>query len=249
MTTPKSINLRDVFLGLQDKMIAELRCNRASVPHPSLKGDATELCWRGVLNHYLPVRYKAEKACVIDADGGLSDQIDIVIFDRQYSPFLFNQCGVVYVPAESVYAVVEVKQELSKHEVEYAAAKAASVRRRRRTTAAITHAGGQYAPKKPFDILAGIVTLGSQWNPPLGPAFEATITALDAEHRLDLGCALEAGAFELSNAAPATAIPMLRTSQPADSLITFFLRLLSRLQQLGTVPAMDIGEYERCLSL
>ena len=247
MTKPTTINLRDVFLGLQDKMIAELRCNRASVPHPGTKGDATELCWRDVLNHYLPKRYQAEKAFVIDADGGLSEQIDIVVFDRQYSPFLFNQGGAVYVPAESVYAVVEVKQELTKEQIEYAAGKAASVRRRRRTTAVIHHAGGQYAPKKPFDVLAGIVTLGSQWNPPLGPAFEAAIKAQDAEHRLDLGCALEGGAFEVTY--PATGSPTIRTSQPEDSLITFFLRLLARLQQLGTVPAMDIAEYERCLSL
>jgi hypothetical protein len=33
----------------------------------------------------------------------LREQVDIVIYDRQYSPFLFNQNGAKCVAAESVY--------------------------------------------------------------------------------------------------------------------------------------------------
>lgn len=40
-----------------------------------------------------------------------------MIYDRRYSPFLFNQSGAVFIPAESVYAVFEVKQELSRETV------------------------------------------------------------------------------------------------------------------------------------
>lgn len=109
-----TINLHNLFLGLQDQMTSRLLTNREHITHPGTKGDASELCWLEMLKNYLPQRYRAEKAFVLDSEGKLSDQIDIVIFDRQYSPFLFNQDDALYVPAESVYATIEVKQDIDK---------------------------------------------------------------------------------------------------------------------------------------
>ena len=43
-----------------------------------------------MLRKYLPRRYTATKAHVVDSLGSFSDQIDVVIFDRQYSPFIFK---------------------------------------------------------------------------------------------------------------------------------------------------------------
>jgi hypothetical protein len=57
------------------------------------------------------------------------------------------------VPAESIYAVFEVKQELNLDTIVDAAAKALSVRRLRKTTVASPHAGGKYPPKLPLKIL------------------------------------------------------------------------------------------------
>src|SRR5208282_2750568 len=140
-TTPKKIDLNKVFLGLQEQMIAALSTDREIIRHPATKGTATELHWLRMLGDYLPKRYSVDNAFVLDCEGNLSDQIDVVIYDRQYSPFLFNQDGAKHVPAESVYAVLELKQELNGANVLYAAEKAASVRRLRRTIAPIPHAG------------------------------------------------------------------------------------------------------------
>jgi len=60
---------------------------------------------------------------------------------------------------------------------------------------------------------------------------------------LDFGCALNSGAFRV-HYEPSFSI---EKSVVNDSLIFFFLTLLSRLQELGTVPAMDISEYEKVL--
>jgi hypothetical protein len=46
---------------------------------------------------------------VIDSLGSFSKQIDIVVFDRQYSPFIFNFQGQKTIPAESVCAAFEAK--------------------------------------------------------------------------------------------------------------------------------------------
>lgn len=81
---------------------------------------------------------------------------------------MFNQDGAKYVPAESVYAVLEVRQEFNGANVAYAAEKAASVRKLRRTSAPIPHAGGKFDPIVPPPILAGILTLDSEWKPAFG---------------------------------------------------------------------------------
>jgi hypothetical protein len=59
---------------------------------------------------------------------------------------------------------------------------------------------------------------------------------------VDLGCALDAGAFEVPEGAwPAD----VRVSPATTALATFFVSLVRRLQKLGTVPAIDWSAYER----
>lgn len=240
-----AIDLRRLFRGLQDQMNAKLSSNQESIPHSGAKGTATELNWTKMLDSYLPERYRVAKAFVIDSTGNLSEQIDIVIFDRQYSPFLFNQDNIFYVPAESVYAVFEVKQELSKQTIKYAGQKAASVRSLNRTSAPVPYVEGVYEPKKLFEIVAGILTSRSSWDPPLGSSFETAITELGAVERLNLGCALQSGSFKISYDDKSK--PVIEKSDKDDALIFFFLNLVFFLQQLGTVPALNINEYLKSL--
>jgi len=227
-------------------MIAQLSTNRENIIHPGTKGDASELRWLEMLQSYLPKRYQVEKAFVLDCDGNLSEQIDLVIFDRQYSPFLFNQDGALYVPAESVYGVLEVKQDLGKDELDYAGGKAASVRRLRRTSAPIPYAGGVYPPKALSHILAGIVTLGCSWTPPLRSSFKSAVAGLSLKCRIDLGCAIQYGSFNITYSDNGNLV--IDTSEEGESLIFFFLHLLARLQQLATVPMLDVNEYAKSLS-
>ena len=240
-----SANLRDLFLHLQTQLATELQTNRSVIGHPVATGTATEEGWRRMLEEYLPKRYCVSKAFVIDSDGRKSQEIDLVIYDRQYSPFLFNQGGAVFIPAESVYAVFEVKQELSGETVRYAAEKTASVRALHRTSVSITHAGGNFPPRPPFPLLAGLLCLKSAWSPPFGEPLEAKFSDIPKEGRLDLVCALQDGAFEAEW--PSEGGVRLDRSAPDTALIFFFLRLLNRLQGLGTVPAMDLGRYGRVL--
>lgn len=123
------VNLRDLFKDMQAQMATTLDLGRSHISHYGEMGEAAEESWRKWLRDYLPKRYRVDKAIIIDCDGNVSDQIDIVIYDSQYSYFIFRHEQVIYVPAESVYAVIEVKQDLTKANLEYAGGKAASVRR------------------------------------------------------------------------------------------------------------------------
>lgn len=244
-TSINKVDLRELFLSLQDQMVARLDTNRRVLFHTSTKGDATELQWAEVFSTFLPARYQVAKAFVIDADGNASGQLDLVIFDRQYCPLLFNQDGAKYIPAESVYAVFEVRQTLNKGNIVYAGGKIASVRRLRWTSAMIHHAGGMHDPKPPFRILGGILALESDWNPKLGQPLMDELRDLETTQKLDLGCALRDGSFEAIYEASE---PFVSISTPETALIFFMLRLLQRLQALGTVPAIDLKEYSKVLA-
>lgn len=112
---------------------------------------------------YLPNRYAVAKGVVIDADGNESEQIDVIIYDRQYSYLVLKHNETFLIPAESVYAVFEVKQSLNKGYMEYAQHKTESVRKLKRTSVAIKHAGGKYDPKPLHKIVAGLLTTTSDW--------------------------------------------------------------------------------------
>jgi hypothetical protein len=239
------INLRELFLHLQTQLAGRLETARQMIGHPTYKGSASESGWIEMLGEYVPKRYCVTQAFAIDSDGQQSEQIDIVIYDRQYSPFLFHQDGATYIPAESVYAVLEVKQDLSKDHVEQAIAKAASVRRLHRTSARIAHAGGYYDPKPPIPILAGLVCLDSRWSPAFADPLEKALAAAPQEGRLDLLCSLKHGACEVTY--PKEGPLTLDCSAPDAALIFFFLRLLGRLQEVGTVSAIDLSKYSQVL--
>lgn len=195
-------------------------------------------------NEYLPKRYHAAKATVIDSNGNKSDQIDVVLYDAHYSYLVCRHKGILYIPAESVYAVFEVKQNISKANMQYAGKKAESVRTLYRTSAPIPHAGGQYEPKIPHRILAGVLTSRSSWSKPFGTPFKNCLEAYEEKQRVDIGCVLNEGAFSFDYE-----MKKLKTSGPSESLVFFFMELLTVLQRMGTVPAIDLAAYSRALTI
>jgi hypothetical protein len=241
VTSPEPSKLTEILDGLQARLEGALRGTRTAVTQPGARGDASEIDWLRVLNDHLPQRYKVDKAFVIDSRGGCSEEIDIVIYDRQYSPFLYNQADQRYVPAESVYGVIEVKQDLSREHVLYAAGKASSVRRLHRTSASISHAGGSYEPRLPQRIVGGIVTYQSSWTPPFGQPLRDALQELSSDGELDIGCSLINGVFE---ARYASGNPVdLTVIEGPRSLVEFLFRLLRQLQPIATVPAIKYDDY------
>jgi len=183
-----SWSLAQLLAGLHDDIEQRLSIARKSFTHAPSKGDASESVWLDLLEKYLPRRYQAATAHVVDSEGKFSDQIDVVVFDRQYSPFIFNFEGRKIIPAESVYATFEAKQTLNARVIRYARDKCASVRALHRTSLPIPHAGGTYDAKPPMPILGGVLSFESDWKPPLGEALQEALSNGDAVSHLDIGC-------------------------------------------------------------
>lgn len=241
----ETVDLRNLFLDLQTELAASLQTDRNASSHKPTVGTASERGWRAMLEAYLPKRYCVSDGFVIDSDGARSDQIDLVIYDRQYSPFLFNHNGSLYIPAESVYAVFEVKQETSRKRIGEAITKASSVRSLKRTNVRIPTASGPRSRSDLFPVLSGLLCLDSSWKSPFGEPFLQALKASPAEGRLDLLCALKHGTVDIRY--PEGGEIELDRSASDTALIFFFLRLLERLQSFGTAPAMDLRKYGKVL--
>lgn len=236
--------LERLFNGLQEELRSSLGADRMAVDHPGLKGDASETHWREMLGRHLPRRYRVAQGIVVDSAGGQSEQIDIIVHDAHYCPLFRDQAGTSFVPAESVYAVLEAKQVLNAGYLYAAAKKALSVRRLTRTTGPIVDRGVQRDPRPLSAILSGIVCLEVDWTDGLGESFRGQLARHVGDSALDLGCALSDGAFEVAEGAYPDTVKVTSSDQ---ALVAFFMSLVRRLQALGTVPVIEWEKYERAI--
>lgn len=260
----KMIDLKELFQGLQDQMQISLNVNRKFIRHPGSKGDATEQHWIEFLRTYLPDRYKVDKAIVIDSTGNVSEQMDVVIYDAIYTPFIFKQDGFMYIPAESVYAVFEVKQDVEGY-IEYAAKKIESVRKLKRTSISMIASGKTTDARPLTKIIGGILTTTSSYNG--NDTVKKHLEKLKGLQTLDLGCLCNVGSFyvDYKETVPDDLDPIkdnrkyieqvyesrevneIEFSNKDVSLFTFFLQLVSYLKSIGTVPAIDINAYLKAI--
>ncbi|MEH6505989.1 MAG: DUF6602 domain-containing protein [Sulfitobacter litoralis] len=232
---PDTAWLRSAFMGVQEELVLKLKLASSSIGHAPTIGSVNEDHWITVFRTYLPKRYEVATGFVIDSRGARSDQIDLVIYDKHFTPTLLDQQSHRYIPAEAVYAVFEAKPHFDKDYLKYAGEKAASVRKLHRTSVSIAHAGGKYAPKKPFPILAGIVAARASWADGLGKSFSGNLPT-SGNNELNCGCALDHGAFDDFDG-------NVNVTPRDGALIYFLFRLLGRLQSIGSVPAIDWSAY------
>jgi len=223
----RKINIKKLFAALDEEMRLKLSSKIDEIYHPTTKGDESELNWIGLLKAYLPERYTVDAGFVVDYTGKISEQIDIIIYDRHFTPFIFKGEKVVYIPAEGVYAIFEVKPHFNKKNYDYAVKKLKSVKALKRTSASFTHILGKDR-KNPFDIIGGILTKKNKarrFFENVKPGSELTIIL-----SLDYGVKIiNLNAVE---------------AQEKESVLAFFLlKLIEKLRSLGSVPALEVDKY------
>lgn len=264
------IKIGDLFSGLQNQMVAQLNTNREFILHPGSKGDSLENVWIEWLRRYLPNRYCVDKAIVIDSNGSLSHQLDLVIYDQQYTPFVFTQNGIHYIPAEGVYAVFEVKPDLQgkvgeDNFFDYAGKKIESVRCLKRTSVKIINAGVEVPARPLTKIVGGILSSTNSFTHSNNNTIEGHLKNLKYLQTIEMGCAVDYGSFYVNydGAEDVTSkdfdkrindyylnrkFESITFSNKENSLVTFFLQLTRYLQQsIGTVAAIDLNAYAKTI--
>lgn len=222
----EKIDIKKLFLALDEEMRLKLSSKIDEIHHPTAKGDESELNWIGLLRMYLPERYKVDSGFIIDHEGSLSDQIDIIIYDRHFTPFIFKGENVVFIPAEGVYAAFEVKPHFDKGYYDYAIEKFKSIRSLKRTSASITHLTGR-GEKELFSIIGGILT---KENNSL-----SFFNGVDESSELEFIVCLDYGV---------KVIGVKIEEQNKEPFLAFFLlKLIERLRSLGSVSALEVDKY------
>ncbi len=102
---------RKIVESLDEGVKNQLKLTSA-VQHPGESGRARENIIREFIRKLVPESFGVDTGFVIDAQGSISRQVDIVIYRTDYHPTL-NIGGVKYFLVESVVAVLENKARIT----------------------------------------------------------------------------------------------------------------------------------------
>lgn len=223
---PQKIDIQKLFTALDEELHLKLSSKIDEIYHPTAKGGETELNWIGLLRAYLPERYKVDTGFVVDYEGNISDQIDIIIYDRHFTPFIFRGENVVYIPAEGVYAVFEVKPHFDKNYFDYSIKKLESVRQLKRTSANFAHILGN-DKKILFKIIGGILCKEMKSKSCYNEIKEGDdLIVLCLDHGIKV-----------------TGEKTVEIQEQKPILAFFLLKLIEKLRSLGSVPALEVDKY------
>ena len=148
---------KELMIAHGSRLKTELNIARTVQHHSTLRGNATEEIWRNRLKAILSSRFSIGSGTVFDAHGDKSDQIDCIVYDGMYTPKYFGENNELYIPAEAVYAVFEIKQIVDKGCLNYVVGKLRSVRRFHRTSSPYISDGETKEPKEKFEIIGGLL--------------------------------------------------------------------------------------------
>jgi hypothetical protein len=191
------------------------------VEHSAITGTVSEQHWIQLLNTYLPGRYRATSAFILNSQHKRSRQIDLAIYDHLQSPIFLPTSSAVHLPIESIYAVFEVKTLFSLEFFRDAGTRVESVRK--------------LTKRK---ILGGLLATSSVWKPDgFSTNLKRTLKGLPEIQEMDIGCSMEHGAFNSK--------PKLTVSSPEEALLFFILHLGDRLNRLPPRPPVSMLDYYR----
>ncbi len=129
---------------------------------PGQVGSAREVPTRKKLEQLLPRGIAVGSGCVIDSFGNTSQQIDVILYERDICPeySINDDPATTYYPCEGVIAVGEIKSEMSSSELKDVFDKSASVRRLRRYVGPLEDSSTQSLSGYPFRKYGSPLTFG-----------------------------------------------------------------------------------------
>ena len=113
-TTP----YRNVLSAAQNRITATIAQIRSSIPHSGEIGTLIEQSVRRHLEEVLPEKVGVSHGFVVDPDGRVSKQMDVVLYDRLNCPRIFSSAGAQMFPVEATFACGEIKTSLSSSTLE-----------------------------------------------------------------------------------------------------------------------------------
>lgn len=101
-------NILANYQSLEKSIIAQL--NMLQDVHGTTIGSLRESIWQELFERIIPKKFVIEQSVfIIDSNKNVSKEVDLVIMDEMYTPYIFRFGKIKYVPIEAVAVVVECK--------------------------------------------------------------------------------------------------------------------------------------------
>lgn len=108
--------IRDYHQSLANRIASQLQIETPN--HHLTSGTSRELVWLEIFENMIPTKFKvAQSVFLIDSFGNISAEVDIAVYDDQYTPYIFNRGNILYIPIEAVLVVVQSKSITLKKKV------------------------------------------------------------------------------------------------------------------------------------
>jgi hypothetical protein len=241
-TLKDSIDLQQHWKDLQVDMQNDLRGARKQ-HHNGSSGEAAECRWKAFFEKYLPRRYSVlHDATIIDSLGSHSQQIDLAIYDEYYTPKIWQHGDKAWIPAESVYCVVECKEKVQGN-INYAGKKIASVRKLYRTSGDFhDNSYGEQSAIEPKTILGILVADRYGWKKDNSNALHKELAKLNIDERIEFICSADGVSVTIGWPDIGT-MPSIEMNSGCCALIHFLTELDRTLRITGTVAPIDYRQY------
>ena len=109
---------RRVLSSAQKKLNVAIDQIRRSIPHRGESGTLIEREFRSQLEEVLPEKIGVSQGFVVDSIGGVSKQMDIILYDKLDTPRIVASDGAQMFPVEATYACGEIKTYLDSSKLE-----------------------------------------------------------------------------------------------------------------------------------
>lgn len=116
----KNLKYKEIIEGLIDEINDVKKKSEKIHKAGNIKtsGDEVENLIREKISLFLPERYMVKQGHIVNSEGKVSNQLDIIIFDRLNTPKFFEANNdTVFYPIESVLAIGEIKKTLRENDL------------------------------------------------------------------------------------------------------------------------------------
>lgn len=104
--------LKENYKNLEQSILKQLLLETPN--HHSTSGTHREKVWESLFKQIIPKKFSiAQGVFIIDSvqETQVSPEIDLVIYDEQYTPYIFNYGSIKFIPIEAVSVVIQCKSK------------------------------------------------------------------------------------------------------------------------------------------
>jgi hypothetical protein len=101
-------DIKENYLKMERELVTQLNYDVSN--HQLTAGSYREEIWEHFFRRVVPKKFNiARSVFIIDSKENVSKEVDIAIYDEQYTPYIFNYGLIKFIPVEAVAAVVQCK--------------------------------------------------------------------------------------------------------------------------------------------